>query len=432
MSARRAFLVLLVSLLATSSLPATADNVYYAKKKRFKLRFVPEDPGGDKTEGTGVARVELWLSTDEGKSWRMNQVMDKVSEKLKKNPGKKLYFRFEAKYGDGSYWFVFRTKDKAGNWSGPTPQSGARPYQKVVIDSTPPRLEVSNPAEGSKVIGGKNIYVSWQMRDLHPAETPVKIEYRFKQGDKWEVLASNAPYMGTLPLPLPFARHLDARIRVTAADRLGNATTITRKFVILTVPEEEQLAEPKKKPTARKTRRRRPSRGVTDPGPRVLALCARARSLLEEARYEQALRLYMQALALEPRYVPAIFDAGICHYYVKRYRQAWGQFDKAIELDPDNPGLYLRRGHAYFQRGQMPAAMKDLTTAVSLAGTDHLLEIQCLDLIAEIHRTKQAYSKAMAAWQRITHLGDPDHALVRAARRNIERYRGQADKTDKR
>ncbi len=421
------FLILLVTVGGPS---ATADtSTAFIKKKRFKIKFDARDAGqAPKQKGSGVTRAELWLSTDGGKTYRMVRVMDKVQMRLRAQPGTKLFFPFEAKYGDGNYWFIIRTVDQAGNWSSPAPSKGTQPRIKVTLDSTPPRLEVLRPADRTTVIGGKNLYVHWRMRDAHPRATPVMIEYRLTKVANWKVLGQQLPDEGRIPLPLPFVRHPDASIRVTAIDRLNNKTVIMRRFGIQTVPDGEQLQPKKKVPSTRKVMKRRKPQGVTDPGPRILQLCARARSQLEEARYEVALSTYKKALALQPRYVTAVFDAGICHFYLKRYDQAWKQFELAISMDPDNPGLYLRRGHAYFQRGQFAGALNDLHKSISLSGDDHNLEMQAQDLVAEIYRTRKAFEEAIKAWQRITMLGDNNHALVRSARANIQRYRNRVQK----
>ncbi len=424
MNIRHLSIGLTVLFAALATTPAASQvPTAYLKKKKLKIRFSAVD------KGSGVVRAELWMSADKGANWRMVRVMDKVQDRIRTKPGKRPFFIYTTQ-GDGEFWFIIRSADKVNHWSVESPKKNARAMRKVVIDSTPPLLKVTEPTDGKQITGGKNLYVDWQMHDLNPRAMPVRIDYRLSKSGPWKVLGSKLPYKGPIPLPLPFANHPDATIRVTATDRLGNKTTIARKFSILTVPAGEQM--PKKEKTKpivlKRPKNPRKRKGVVNPGRRVLELCARARTLLEEARYERALASYKEALRLQPRYVAAIFDAGICHYYLRRYPEAWKQFDLAISMDPENPGLYLRRGHAYFQRGMFPGALKDLQKGVSLAGDDQRLQIQCLDLMAEIYRSRQAFAEAIKAWNRITQLGDGQQALVKSARNNLKRYRNRVKK----
>ena len=147
---RWARLLLFVGLLAVSR-PVSAQTpvgnpdsgIVYFGKRSFPVPF-NISPGGQ----AALSQVQLYASNDFGRSWQS-------AATAAPDQG---YFRFSTDR-DGTYWFAVQTTDKNGRIL-PTTLEGATPNLKVVIDTTPPVVELRTlPPHGN------DIGLAWQVRD---------------------------------------------------------------------------------------------------------------------------------------------------------------------------------------------------------------------------------------------------------------------------
>jgi tetratricopeptide (TPR) repeat protein len=114
-----------------------------------------------------------------------------------------------------------------------------------------------------------------------------------------------------------------------------------------------------------------PSRNA---GPRTddpltqLTSCNRA---IAEGRYDEAVALCTQEIALAPRSAEAYHSRGIVHYLKQNYDAAIADYDKAISLDPKGRShFYANRGMAYIGKGLFDQAFSDLDRAISMDPKD--------------------------------------------------------------
>ncbi|OPX63627.1 MULTISPECIES: tetratricopeptide repeat protein [unclassified Methanoregula] len=63
-------------------------------------------------------------------------------------------------------------------------------------------------------------------------------------------------------------------------------------------------------------------------------LYRKALELVQQERYEIALRYFRQATVIAPTYAKAYLAMAACHYYLARYDDAIRLFTCAIEIDP--------------------------------------------------------------------------------------------------
>lgn len=63
-------------------------------------------------------------------------------------------------------------------------------------------------------------------------------------------------------------------------------------------------------------------------------LYRKALELVQQERYETALRYFRQATVIAPTYAKAYSAMAACHYYLARYDDAIRLFNHAIEIDP--------------------------------------------------------------------------------------------------
>ena len=102
--------------------------------------------------------------------------------------------------------------------------------------------------------------------------------------------------------------------------------------------------------------------------PDALNLYRRGASLDALGQTDRALADYNEAIRRDPKSPLAFYGRGVLLASRKRaFERAILDFDKVLELQPDNIEALIRRGDAYSQLGQGGRAMVDLNRAVALA-----------------------------------------------------------------
>jgi tetratricopeptide (TPR) repeat protein len=105
--------------------------------------------------------------------------------------------------------------------------------------------------------------------------------------------------------------------------------------------------------------------------PDALALYRRGAVLDGLGQSDRALKDFNQAIRLDPKYPLAFYGRGILLATRERaYARAIADFDKVLQLEPNNVDALTRRGDAYGQLGDFGHAIGDLDRAVQLAPDD--------------------------------------------------------------
>ena len=96
------------------------------------------------------------------------------------------------------------------------------------IDSTAPSLSALNLNGGQYLAGGASQDISWTATDTNFGTTPMLVEYSSDGGTVWNTIGGGA-VANTTPLSwtVPSITSATVKVRVTATDRSGNATTVT-------------------------------------------------------------------------------------------------------------------------------------------------------------------------------------------------------------
>jgi tetratricopeptide (TPR) repeat protein len=68
---------------------------------------------------------------------------------------------------------------------------------------------------------------------------------------------------------------------------------------------------------------------------------------MDSERYEEAVRHYTGALALDPSLVDVRVDRGACYYALDMYHQAISDFSVALESEPDHAVAHFNLGIVY-------------------------------------------------------------------------------------
>jgi hypothetical protein len=161
--------------------------------------------------------VRLYVSANLGGKWDLAQT---VSPQTKS-------FTFRAP-GDGEYWFLIRTVDRLGRV---IPDVGGRPDMRVIVDTIPPRLELT----ATRGEAGE-IKANWLAVDPLLNADSLKIEYQTASG-AWRPVGVDRPRSGgdrttskgTLTWWPTDAPATQVQVRAEISDRAGNIATIQAK-----------------------------------------------------------------------------------------------------------------------------------------------------------------------------------------------------------
>lgn len=81
--------------------------------------------------------------------------------------------------------------------------------------------------------------------------------------------------------------------------------------------------------------------------------------------YEEAIRLFTQAVQLDPNNGVIYHNRGMAYIRLERWREAITDFSRAIALSP-HPSCYEQRGLAYYQIGDRDSAFNDWQQALRM------------------------------------------------------------------
>ncbi len=71
-----------------------------------------------------------------------------------------------------------------------------------------------------------------------------------------------------------------------------------------------------------------------------------------------------------PKYAEAYYNRGIVYGRLGNYKQALGNFDRAIALNPAYAEAYYNRAASYYSLGNQRQAFEDMKTAAGLGDED--------------------------------------------------------------
>lgn len=176
--------------------------------KRFQLNYRVDDVGP-----SGVSAVELYITQNDGQKWFRYGV-----DEDRRSP-----FEIEVP-GDGIYGFIIRVISGAGQGDAP-PQPGQRPDVVVVVDASPPVVQLFPLRQGQGRDSNK-ILISWQAADQQLAEAPIALSYSADPNGPWEPIAGWQPNSGTFVWNVGPNVPPRLFVRLIARDSAGNLAKV--------------------------------------------------------------------------------------------------------------------------------------------------------------------------------------------------------------
>ena len=108
------------------------------------------------------------------------------------------------------------------------------------------------------------------------------------------------------------------------------------------------------------------STGDDAKGPPVGAAVLRARALIKEAKYQEALSELNAAIAQDPNSDAAYGWRGFVYNRMARYAEAIPDCDKALSINPKNAQVLINRGFAYYGMKDNGRGLADLNAATEI------------------------------------------------------------------
>lgn len=169
----------------------------------FDVDYQVEDVGP-----SGVSAVELFVTENGGQQWfRYGSDADLRSP-----------FQVNAQ-SEGNFGFAVRIRNGLGFAEAP-PQPGQAPEIIVMVDESPPVVELAQPSLRADGFG--TLDLAWRVTDLHPSETPVRLEYSSTPNGPWTPVFDWQPDQGGYQWAIRPGTPASLYFRLLARDAAGN------------------------------------------------------------------------------------------------------------------------------------------------------------------------------------------------------------------
>ena len=199
--------------------PAQIINV-----TRFDMAYEVEQRGP-----SGVSRVELWVTRDDGRTWHRWSQVERADSPLTVELDNRMNPQIEGLYG-----FRIVLSSGAGLSKGP-PVAGDVPDLRVDVDITPPLVKIYEPLPDPNQ--KDTLILRWEASDRNMAADSITLEWSESPNGPWQSVVASVPappgipgsparrlantgsYAWHLPTTMPSHR---VYLRVTARDAAGN------------------------------------------------------------------------------------------------------------------------------------------------------------------------------------------------------------------
>ena len=213
--------------------PVNEPRAQVIKDVSFDLNYQVEQRGP-----SGISRVDLWVTRDDGKSWVWWSKHEGRDPALKVNLGTTTNSQPEGLYG-------FRIVPVSGaGLSDASPISGDSPDMRVIVDVTAPTVKIFPAIADPNAIDA--LVLQWEATDKNFGDDPITLEWCEGPTGPWRPVATaaNSDTLGAIAKKLPNTGKYSWKVpaglpprvylKVTAKDAAGNATEqVTREPILV-------------------------------------------------------------------------------------------------------------------------------------------------------------------------------------------------------
>src|SRR5262249_32029290 len=158
---------------------------------------------------SGVSKVEVWITRDEGQTWR----------RLGEDPDRTSPVEFDLP-GEGLFGVSLVLYNGAG-FGGTPPVKGDLPDCWIEVDTTKPTAKILGVLPGSGEDTGA-LYITWTASDRNLKADPISLFYATKREGPWVPISHNMRNSGTYRWQPPHDVGCEFFLRLDVTDAAGN------------------------------------------------------------------------------------------------------------------------------------------------------------------------------------------------------------------
>lgn len=184
------------------------EQPFMVNARRFELDYELQSVGP-----SGVNRVEIYVTTDGGRTWTLAGTDDDLQSP---------YVATVEREG----FYGFRIQVVGGNgMQTPPPQAGDLPEITIGVDLTAPQARFTGAAQGSTA-EGPTLTIDWEASDARPDPRPVALSHAPQRSGPWTVIAAGLENTGRHMWLLDPSVPERVYLRLEVRDEAGNVQTI--------------------------------------------------------------------------------------------------------------------------------------------------------------------------------------------------------------
>ncbi|HUW81280.1 MAG TPA: tetratricopeptide repeat protein [Phycisphaerae bacterium] len=360
-------------------------------------------------ETTPLIKVDLWYTTDDGRSWwHYGPDADCTPPVIFRAPG------------EGLYGFYIVAANRAGCSSGP-PQPGMPPQSSCLVDLTPPVVQFHGAAKKTDFKTTRSVQLKWSAYDGHLASKPVTVYYQTPDQTTWQSAESALPNSGHYEWHAPPELVGAISLKLSVSDMAGNVTEQVWSQLTIDPPAGAQREPATSQPVAQ-TPPKPPQEPVEPPDADIAEPARRKVELatwhLVRGEYDVAAERFREALQLDPTLVDARNDLAGILYKQERYDRALSEYQRALALDPAHTQALEGLALTYMQRHEPDLAQAALQKMLLSTPDDPEVWLNLGDLALKMNQR----TRARTCWEKAAQLSSPGSPTVTRARQRLNAY----------
>ncbi|HUS57347.1 MAG TPA: tetratricopeptide repeat protein [Planctomycetota bacterium] len=160
-------------------------------------------------------------------------------------------------------------------------------------------------------------------------------------------------------------------------------------------------------------------------GNSIFIMMAWARSLVNVARYDEAVQVLKDVLEIRPDYISALTNLGDIYEALAKPADAIACYEQAAEKDTKNGTVMARLGDLYRANNRIPEAQKYYSRAIELKPDMHIL----LHRLGDTYEKQGLIDKALECYEKVIRMAPADRETS-AAYNNAAWYHANKEKPD--
>jgi hypothetical protein len=191
------------------------------------VQHIPIEYQVDKQGPSKIGKAELYVTADDGKSWR--KCGEDAAPHLLDEPNSTAQMMADVP-SEGIYGFSIVVQSRAGLAKRP-PMPGDAPEIRVEVDTTRPEVTLYPPEADPD--HQNSLVLKWKAFDRNLHAAPITLQWSAGRDGPWMTIASDLANTGRYSWQLPSAVPVRVYLRLSAKDTAGNVGEVTTPEPVL-------------------------------------------------------------------------------------------------------------------------------------------------------------------------------------------------------